>query len=94
MVNEKTNLSSTYIGKSLNRDHATILHYYKEHNHNIKYYEEYKSMFETCLGIYNCDPEIEILKNTSVSQIIIENSKLKTELALKNSQIEQLSNNY
>lgn len=48
LLRKKTSLSYTSVGRVMKRDHATVMHYLREHEHRMNY-ADYREVYVECL---------------------------------------------
>jgi hypothetical protein len=63
-------LTTTAIGKSLNRDHATVLHGLKKIEHELDYNKEINNLYHKISDIVSNELEVDIINDCSENDII------------------------
>jgi len=84
LTKEYTGTTLSNIGRALKKHHASIIHYYREHESQMKYDAEYREKFVNCSNI--CQFKLkEIIDerynpNQVVQELLEENEQLQTKV--------------
>lgn len=96
LVKTYTGTTLSTIGRILNRNHATIIHYEKEHESQYKYDMEYREKFVNCKNVAMFHLQDLITEdynpNDAVQTLLTENEYLKKEVEKLNLRIERIRN--
>lgn len=77
------------MGKVLGRDHASIVHYGKNHD-TLKHYEDYKNLYEAAVELRESLFKREDLPNMTHSDLIRIIRSLRNELRLEKEKVKEL----
>ena len=80
-----------YIGKTINRDHSTVIHYVRTTSHLMEYDAMFKRMYNACKKKYlSKDSNVQIKSDNEVHLALIElEEKLEKQIVDKKNQLLQ-----